>query len=120
MPVSLVGGHVWDGVAAEAVEASVVIDGGLVGGVGGEAPGTTIDVSGCTILPGLIEWAVKEVGAARLLYGTDTPLYSASMQRARIDTAGLCLEEKQAILRDNAVELIRSRIEVDLTPVKMA
>lgn len=55
MPISLVGGRVWDGLAAEAVEASVVIDGGVIGAVGGEAPGTTIDVSGCTVLPGLIE-----------------------------------------------------------------
>ena len=40
-----------------------------------------------TLLPGLIEWAVCEVGAERILFGTDTPLYSTAMQRARIDHA---------------------------------
>src|SRR5262245_48531890 len=37
-----------------------------------------------SITPKLIEWAVREVGAERVLYGTDTPLYVAVMQRARI------------------------------------
>lgn len=58
------------------------------------------------ILPGLVEWAVNEVGAERLLYGTDTPLYSVPMQRARIDSAEIRDEEKRLILRGNAVELL--------------
>ncbi len=66
------------------------------------------------ITPGLIEWAVGEVGADRVLFGTDTPLYSASMQRARIDKAELSDDEKRLILRDNAAKLLvhqRARIE---------
>ena len=59
-----------------------------------------------SISPGLIEWAVSEVGVERVLFGTDTPLYSTSMQRARIDKAELSDEEKQMILRDNAVKLL--------------
>ena len=35
-----------------------------------------------SILPGLIEWAVSEIGAERILFGTDTPLYFAPSQRA--------------------------------------
>src|SRR6185369_6163596 len=27
-----------------------------------------------SVLPGLIEWAVKEIGAERILFGSDTPL----------------------------------------------
>lgn len=34
-----------------------------------------------SILPGLIEWAVGEIGAERILYGTDSPLYSAAMHQ---------------------------------------
>ena len=58
-----------------------------------------------SITPGLIEWAVRAIGADRVLFGTDTPLYHAAMQRARIDQADLSDGEKRQILRDNAGEL---------------
>jgi hypothetical protein len=58
-----------------------------------------------SIVPGLIEWAVREVGAERVLFGTDTPLYHTAMQRARIEQADLPDEAKRLILRDNAVRL---------------
>ncbi|MBI2441317.1 MAG: amidohydrolase family protein [Lentisphaerae bacterium] len=59
------------------------------------------------ITSGFLEWAVRELGADRILYGTDTPLYFAPMQRSRIDQADLRAGEKQAILRDNARRLLR-------------
>jgi uncharacterized protein len=58
-----------------------------------------------SIVPGLIEWAVSQIGAEQVLFGTDTPLYSASMQRARINHADLPDHQKRMILRDNAVSL---------------
>lgn len=58
-----------------------------------------------SITPKLIEWAVKHVGAERVLFGTDTPLYHASMQRVRIDHADLSDQEKRLILRENAIRL---------------
>jgi predicted TIM-barrel fold metal-dependent hydrolase len=58
-----------------------------------------------SIVPGLIEWAVREVGADRVLFGTDTPLYQTAMQRARVDQADLTDDEKRLILRDNAIRL---------------
>jgi len=63
--------------------------------------------SASSIIPNLIEWAVKEVGADRVLFGTDTPLYSAVMQRARIDHAEISDAEKRMILRDNAAKLLQ-------------
>ena len=63
-----------------------------------------------SIMPNLIEWAVKEVGAERVLFGTDTPLYSTAMQRARIDHADLSDADKRLILRDNAVKLFGSQL----------
>jgi len=60
-----------------------------------------------SIMPGLIEWAVKEVGPQKILYGTDTPLYFAPMQRARIDQAEISNEAKAQILRGNAISLLR-------------
>lgn len=59
-----------------------------------------------SITPKLIEWAVREVGVDRILFGTDTPIYSTAMQRARIDGAELDDDDKKRILRDNAVELL--------------
>ena len=57
------------------------------------------------IIPGVLEWTVKETGAERILFGTDTPVYSVPMQRARVDHAEFSDQEKRIILRDNAMKL---------------
>ena len=59
-----------------------------------------------SITSGLIEWAVREVGAERILYGTDSPLHFAPMQRARIDRADIPDSDKHLILHDNAARLL--------------
>jgi predicted TIM-barrel fold metal-dependent hydrolase len=58
-----------------------------------------------SITPKLIEYAVHEIGAERVLFGTDTPLYSTGMQRRRIDEAELSERDKRLILWDNAAKL---------------
>ena len=60
-----------------------------------------------SIYPGLIEWGEREIGAERILYGTDTPLYFAAMQRARVDHAEIAEASKRLILRDNAKRLFQ-------------
>lgn len=60
-----------------------------------------------SIQPGLIEWAVTEVGVDRVLYGTDTPTYFAGMQRTRIDQAELPDADKRRILRDGPAALLK-------------
>jgi uncharacterized protein len=60
-----------------------------------------------SILPGLVEWAVKEVGAERLLFGSDTPLYHVALQRARIEAAEITPEAKRLILRENALKFFQ-------------
>jgi len=62
--------------------------------------------SAMNITPGLIEWAVKEAGADRFLFGSDSPLYFLPMQRARIEYADIRQVEKRRILHDNAVSLL--------------
>jgi len=54
---ALVGGSVIDGTGAGAREATVVIDGDRIGSVGAAVPGAArrIDVSGRTVMPGLID-----------------------------------------------------------------
>ena len=63
-----------------------------------------------SLMPGLIEWAAGQVGAEKLLFGTDTPLYFAPSQRARIDAAELSDADKQLILRDNARRLLGAKV----------
>jgi len=63
-----------------------------------------------SITPRLIEWAVKEIGEDRVLFGTDTPLYHTGMQRARIEFSDLPDHAKRKILRENAVRLFGDRI----------
>lgn len=62
--------------------------------------------SASSITPHLIEWAVQQIGADRVLFGTDTPLYFTAFQRARIDYADLSDDVKCKILRDNAAQLL--------------
>ena len=58
-----------------------------------------------SIIPGLIEWAVREIGPEQILYGTDSTCYFAPMQRARIDYAEMSDADKKLILETNAVSL---------------
>jgi hypothetical protein len=59
-----------------------------------------------SITPNLIEWAVAQVGADRVLFGTDAPLYCTAMQRLRIDQADLTDAQKRQILYENAERLL--------------
>ena len=63
-----------------------------------------------SLIPGLIEWAVDEVGPEHILFGTDSPLYFAPAQRARIDQADLSEPQKRMILRENAERLLLDAI----------
>jgi predicted TIM-barrel fold metal-dependent hydrolase len=60
---------------------------------------------------GLIEWAVSEIGAKHLLFGTDTPLYFAACQKARIEQAEIDEEAKRSILFENAEQLLNENSE---------
>jgi uncharacterized protein len=69
--------------------------------------------SGRNLLPGLVEWAVKEIGAERLLFGTDVPVYHTGMQWARIETAEISDAAKRLILRENAVKFFNLPNDLD-------
>ena len=61
--------------------------------------------SASNIRPRQIEWAVSEIGAEKIMYGTDSPCYFAPMQRARVDYAEISDEDKKMILCENAIKL---------------
>ena len=72
-----------------------------------ESDNVYVDTSSSrSILSGLLEWAVGEIGAERIVFGTDNPLYFAPAQRARIDNAGISDREKRLILCENAERLL--------------
>lgn len=57
------------------------------------------------MMPGLIEWAVQEIGSGHVLFGSDAPLYFTAMQRARIDMAEMPMEDKHNVLYRTACGL---------------
>ena len=57
----------------------------------------------------IIEYAVKELGSDRILFGTDT--YSAAFQLGRILFAEISEEDKQNILYNNAKKLFSINME---------
>ena len=57
----------------------------------------------------MVESAYRRIGADRILFGTDT--YSAAFQRGRIEFALLPKEDKQKILRDNALRLFAKNLK---------
>lgn len=63
-----------------------------------------LDTSGgASNLNNIVEYGVHNLGADRILFGTDS--YSAAFQLGRIAWARISREDKKLILRDNAVRL---------------
>ena len=55
-----------------------------------------------SLYPGLIEWAVREIGSGRILFGSDSPCYFLASQKARIEYAEMPEADKKKILYDNS------------------
>lgn len=76
--LALRGGMVWDGVADRPVEATVIVDDGVVTAVANDAGAAVVyDVSGCTVLPGLIDahahLCFNAAANWRSVYDSDSP-----------------------------------------------
>lgn len=65
-------------------------------------PNIYADTSGSQPFSGIIEYAVKELGAERILYGSDAPGRDFSSQLGRIYGAKIKLSEKELIFGINA------------------
>lgn len=63
-----------------------------------------------SIYSGLLEWAVKEIGSQKILFGSDTPSYSVASQKARIEYAEIPEEDKENILHKNAERIFKNKL----------
>jgi uncharacterized protein len=66
-----------------------------------------VDTSGAAPEAGIVAHAVEQLGAERLLYGSDAPVRDFAVALARITGAGLGRTVEQKILRNNARALLR-------------
>lgn len=66
-----------------------------------------VDTSGAAPEAGLVPYAVEQLGAERVLYGSDAPVRDFAVALARIAGSGLDPVTQRKILHDNARALLR-------------
>jgi uncharacterized protein len=66
-----------------------------------------VDTSGAAPEAGIVEFAVEQLGAERILYGSDAPIRDFGVALARITGSKLDVSTQNKILRDNARALLR-------------
>lgn len=66
-----------------------------------------VDTSGAAPEAGLVEYAVAQLGADRVLYGSDVPIRDFAVALARVTGTQLDAATQRKILRDNARALLR-------------
>ena len=72
-----------------------------------DCPNVVVDTSGAAPEAGLVEYAVVQLGAGRVLYGSDVPIRDLGVALARITGSRLNAATQRKILYDNARALLR-------------
>jgi predicted TIM-barrel fold metal-dependent hydrolase len=72
-----------------------------------DCPNVVVDTSGAAPEAGLVEYAVAQLGAERVLYGSDVPIRDFAVALARITGTQLDAASQRKILHDNARALLR-------------
>lgn len=70
------------------------------------AENIVLDITGSYAYEGVLEWTVRQVGAHRIVFGSDMPFIDAKHTLGRVLYSGLSLDEKRMILSENAVRLL--------------
>ncbi|MBA4137069.1 MAG: amidohydrolase [Opitutus sp.] len=70
-------------------------------------PNVWIDTSGAAPEAGLVEYAVAQLGAERVLHGSDAPIRDFGVSLARVRTAEIPRQAQRRILGENVRELLR-------------
>ena len=73
--------------------------------VAGKCPNVYLDTASSLLYPGLVERMVEELGAEKILYGSDVPFLSPVPQIGKIVAAAIGEKEKRMILGGNAARL---------------
>jgi predicted TIM-barrel fold metal-dependent hydrolase len=71
-----------------------------------DLPHVSVDLGGGDPTSGLVEMAVRELGASRVLYGSDVAGRSFASQLGKVTAAEITPEEKQMILGQNLRRLM--------------
>jgi predicted TIM-barrel fold metal-dependent hydrolase len=71
------------------------------------SPNISVELAGSDPTAGFTEMAVRELGASRVIYGSDVAGRSFASQLAKVYGADLSDADKQLIFRDNLQKLIR-------------
>lgn len=69
-------------------------------------PNVWVDTSGAAPEAGIVEYAIAQLGADRILYGSDAPIRDFGVAIARITGSRLDARIRQKILHDNAAALL--------------
>ena len=72
-----------------------------------DCPNVYVDTSGGQPEDGFLQYAVRRIGADRLLYGSDAPCRDFGCQLNKVLNAGLSSAELEKILFRNAMELLK-------------
>ena len=70
-----------------------------------EHPNIILDTTGATINYGMVEFAVEMVGAERIIWGSDTPLYTIISGLSKVTDGGLSEDAKEKVLSENALRI---------------
>ncbi|MBA3529763.1 MAG: amidohydrolase family protein [Propionibacteriaceae bacterium] len=74
-----------------------------------ECPNVVVDTSGAQPHAGLVEYAVEQLGADRVVYGSDWPIRDFAVQRARLEGANLTDQQKTLILGGTMKRLLATK-----------
>lgn len=75
-----------------------------------DCPNVLVDTSGAQPQAGLVEAAVAELGAERVVFGSDWPGRDFAVQRARVDGAQLTAHQRRLILGETMRCVLAGRV----------
>jgi len=74
--------------------------------VAGRHPNLYVDTASSQIDNGMLEYAVQQLGAEKILFGTDMPLLDPWVQRAKVEGAEISEDQKGLIMGENMQRLL--------------
>ncbi|MFN9969898.1 MAG: amidohydrolase family protein, partial [Phycisphaerae bacterium] len=77
------------------------------------SPNISVELAGSDPTSGFTEMAVRELGASRVIYGSDAAGRSFASQLAKVYGADISDEDRRLIFRDNLRKLIQRRTPVE-------